>query len=470
MSSPPSKDHTSSSHAYAKLEAGSGSGSGSTGRKGAGAEDSTIHNATMSPLAGADATQARDSSIHSIHEALVREQASTRVNSGDETATSAVVVENVKILDCLSFSRIFFLLLILCVVVYGCVLPFNNVASTLLLERDYFIVPPSPCTLQNVTACQSDSNPTVGCPSGPWYQPPLPENVYVPGIGYFSGKLSENDIDCTNTLWSGSGNCGYEYCKGLNAGEAQASLIMSIPYIISGVLSPILGIVIDNFGCRAILATAAPGFLIIVHFLLGFTKVNPVGPLVGQGLAYTGFAAVLWPAVPLVVEEKYTGLAFGVMTSMSNLGTAVLPLIVAQIYLAADSTYIPYVELLFGCLGIVGFLVGLLTNYEDYFYHNSILNKVDTSLNGVVMPSSLVSDDSTSNDAAVLKERLLPGVTSSSSSHAHAHDYDNNQGNNKRQISTDREANRSRSRSGGSFTSYGEIFLGGAFDKKSQAH
>ena len=38
-----------------------------------------------------------------------------------------------------------------------------------------------------------------------------------------------------------------------------------------------------------------------------------------QGLAYTGYASVLWPAVPLVVEERMVGLAFGIVTSMLNL-------------------------------------------------------------------------------------------------------------------------------------------------------
>lgn len=34
---------------------------------------------------------------------------------------------------------------------------------------------------------------------------------------------------------------------------------------------------------------------------------TPVAPLVGQGLAYSGFAAVLWPSVPLVVEKRLIG-------------------------------------------------------------------------------------------------------------------------------------------------------------------
>jgi hypothetical protein len=32
--------------------------------------------------------------------------------------------------------------------VYGCVLPFNNIASSLLLERDFFQEPPSECKIR----------------------------------------------------------------------------------------------------------------------------------------------------------------------------------------------------------------------------------------------------------------------------------------------------------------------------------
>jgi len=45
--------------------------------------------------------------------------------------------------ETLSLPHIFWVLVILCVVVYGCVLPFNNIESSLLLERDYFKSPPS---------------------------------------------------------------------------------------------------------------------------------------------------------------------------------------------------------------------------------------------------------------------------------------------------------------------------------------
>jgi len=44
--------------------------------------------------------------------------------------------------DVLRLPHIFWVLVVSCVVVYGCVLPFNNISSSLLLERDYFQSPP----------------------------------------------------------------------------------------------------------------------------------------------------------------------------------------------------------------------------------------------------------------------------------------------------------------------------------------
>lgn len=279
----------------------------------------------------------------------------------------------------------------------GCVLPFNNVASSLLLERNYFQATPSDCTLTNINVCESsDNQPIAACPTSKWFEPPLPSNVNITGQGYYPGPLSEDDIDCTNKDWSGKDTCTYIYCDRLAEAESQSALIMSIPYIISGVLSPIIGYLVDLYGNRATIAAVAVGFLIFVHFSLGFSDMGPVVPLVGQGLAYTGFAAVLWPAIPLVVEERLIGLGFGVATSLQNLGCAVIPLLVAQIYSLSGNLYIPNVELLFGCLGIIGFLVALYVNYEDYYYYDSILNKagiVDEIENADVKEKLLIDVD-----------------------------------------------------------------------------
>lgn len=231
---------------------------------------------------------------------------------------------------------------------------------------------PSDCMLTNQTQCQINGNvPIKGCPSSSsFYQPPLPTSVEFDGTYY--NPLTAEDIDCSNDLWSDKGSCGYEFCKKLAAGQVQSGAVMSIPYVISACLSPILGGIVDKVGKRAIIATLAPMFLIIVHLMLGLTTINPIGPLVGQGLAYSGFAAVLWPSVPLVVEPQFIGLGYGVITSVQNAGLAFFPLIVAAIY-STDELYIPNVEFFFVGLASIGFLVGIYLNIYDA-KHGNIFN------------------------------------------------------------------------------------------------
>jgi hypothetical protein len=267
----------------------------------------------------------------------------------------------VQFKDMFTFGSIFWNLAIICVVVYGCVLPFNNIASALLLERNYFMDPPSACHLQNDHLCQSATNIPVDCPSSKWYQPPLPYNVTF------------NDVDCTDSYWSDT--CAVEFCNRQSDAQVQAGTIMSIPYIISACLSPFLGGFVDRFGYRAVIATISPLALVIVHYYLGYSHVDPVGPLVGQGLAYSGFAAVVWPSVALVIDPRLVGLGYGIVVSIQNSGLAAFPLIIAQIYSDAGDKYIPKVEEFFIGLAILGCAIGVILNFIDFFYMNHVLNK-----------------------------------------------------------------------------------------------
>lgn len=256
----------------------------------------------------------------------------------------------------------------------------NNIASSLLLERDYFVEPPTGCALIISGQCQSDVNiPSSSCPSSRWYQPPLPYNITLSDGTHYGGQVVYAEVDCTADAWEDG--CTVEFCDRLVTGEAQAALIMSIPYIMSAIMSPILGFAIDRFGKRAIIASLAPLILIVVHLLLGFTSIDPIGPLVGQGLAYVGFAAVLWPAIPLVIEDRLTGLGFGIVTSALNLACAVIPLIIAAIATNSGGKYIPNVELVFVSLGIVGWAVGIYLNVYDS-KHGGLLNSATASEDG----------------------------------------------------------------------------------------
>lgn len=229
---------------------------------------------------------------------------------------------------------------------------------------------PSGCQLTNIYECQSATNPPLNCPASKYYQPPLPFNATINQVVY--NPLTTSDIDCTDDIWSNG--CTSEYCSRQTDAQAQAGTIMSIPYIISACLSPLLGGFVDKFGMRAVIATIAPLMLVIVHLFLGFTTVSPVGPLVGQGLAYSGFAAVVWPSVAMVVDARLVGLAYGIVVSIQNMGLASFPLIIAAIYSNDGDKYIPNVEIFFVACGWLGVIIGLYLNFYDYNYINSVLN------------------------------------------------------------------------------------------------
>ena len=149
---------------------------------------------------------------------------------------------------------------------------------------------------------------------------------------------------------------------------------MSIPYTLSAVLSPFLGFLIDRFGQRATITMLSAMVIVAVHAALAFTTMSPELPLVGQGIAYTCFAAVLWPAIPIVVELERQGLAYGIATASYNMGCGILPLIVAAVYNHDNDHYIPDVEYLFVALGGIGNSVGHISCVHLDYYLDGALN------------------------------------------------------------------------------------------------
>lgn len=300
--------------------------------------------------------------------------------------------------DCIQevrkFNTMFWLLSASCVVVYGCVLPFNNIASGLLLERNYFTSTPTDCTLNSPGQCSSGSlapsggNPSMNangdsCPVGGNVQPVLPQSIHMESSSSEDGwdhnsyqfdSLTSNDVDCGDKFWSEA--CTKDYCNAQRGATETSGKVMSIPYFLSAALSPFFGHMVDKVGYRAIIACFASIMLIVVHLTLALSSASPVLPLIGQGLAYTFYAAVIWPSVPLTVEEESTGTAFGAITAIQNIGLATFPLIIAAIYTASDDMYIPNVEFFFVGCAVFGTVFGVLLNVFDHRHHGT-LNKVE---------------------------------------------------------------------------------------------
>lgn len=320
-----------------------------------------------------------------LTEALLEGETQMRVQN--DKSCSAKVDSEVHFTDFRKFGILFWLLAASCFVVYGCVLPFNNVASGILLERNYYKSPPNKCHLQFPDKCTSGyltnvSNPSLSdnagtiCSITPTQAPLLPSSVNFTSSAsnqsiewknktYAYTNLTSHDVDCGDPFWNAA--CTSDYCTKQNAATEHAGEVMSIPYLISAISSPPLGYLVDKIGRRAQIASLSSALLFIVHFTMAVSEDSVIFPLVGQGIAYSFYAAVIWPSIPLTVDKKYIGTAFGVITSVQNIGLSIFPLIIATIY-SASGRYIPNVEFFFMSCAGVGVVIGIVLDRMDRQY------------------------------------------------------------------------------------------------------
>lgn len=278
----------------------------------------------------------------------------------------------------------------------GVILPFNNIAGTLLLERNFFMDPPGKCVLTIPYQCQSGSNKPLHCPSSHFYQPPLPVNITIDDKYY--KKVEASDVQCTDDVWKD--DCTEEFCDRHASGIIRANTIMSIPYFMAAVLFPVCGQLVDWYGMRAVGLTVAPMVLVLVHSLLGFSRVDPIPLMVGQGLAYSIMASSLWPAIPLVVDPNSVGLAYGTAFSMQNVGLTIIPLIMAAIYSSSGDTYIPNVEVFLIVIAGSACVVGIWLCQYDM----SNGGDLNAPMKSVQREFSLVLNDDEADDSGAVRD------------------------------------------------------------------
>lgn len=255
-------------------------------------------------------------------------------------ATPAKVDEDVPALSfmeivyaVLKFKKCFWLLCFGCVVVYATVMPFNNIASSFLSHKYY------PDYIGNK----------------------LHNGTCVPYSDHRHDDLKDDASKYAN-IW------------------------MMVPFSISAALSPFLGAFVDRVGMRAALMLVSAAVLTVVHLFLGITDGAPWTGVVGSstsaainlswyehpalglgfmGLAYSFYAAAVWPAIVYVVDEDQVGTAYGLVTAVQNTGLALVPLMVGGLTEetpkcdpSRHSGGYANVEWLFVAFGTVGICVG----------------------------------------------------------------------------------------------------------------
>jgi MFS family permease len=107
--------------------------------------------------------------------------------------------------------------------------------------------------------------------------------------------------------------------------------LTSIPIFASMMLAPWLGKLVDKIGRRGTMMIIGSLALIPAHLALGLTTIYPLLPMIVLGLAFALVPAAMWPSIPLIVEKRLTGTAFGLMTMIQNIGMAIMPQVIGSL-------------------------------------------------------------------------------------------------------------------------------------------
>ncbi len=139
--------------------------------------------------------------------------------------------------------------------------------------------------------------------------------------------------------------------------------ITSIIIFASMVFAPFAGNLVDRIGKRATLMVVGSLMMIPAHLIMGITHWNPIPSMIVLGAAFVLVPAAMWPSVPLVVEEKRVGTAFGLMTAIQNMGLGLFPLLNGKLR-DVTGTYTA-TQIMFACLGVAGLVFAFLLLKSD---------------------------------------------------------------------------------------------------------
>ena len=110
----------------------------------------------------------------------------------------------------------------------------------------------------------------------------------------------------------------FQHAHGLTLQEAGS--MNAYVFLAAIFATPAFGLMVDRTGRRAAFMAFGTLLLSVVFPLLAYTNVSLWVSTVLIGVAFSLVPAVLWPAVPYIVEPNRLGTAYGLMTMLQNIG------------------------------------------------------------------------------------------------------------------------------------------------------
>jgi MFS family permease len=146
--------------------------------------------------------------------------------------------------------------------------------------------------------------------------------------------------------------------------ETAGWLISNLP-LSAMIATPLIGLLVDFIGRRALLMTIGSILLLPVYLLMAYSNISLYVPVIMMGVAFSLIPAVMWPSVAYIVEAKRLGSAYALMTLIQQIGMMLFPLIigVANDYEGASAANPGGYNLgmwIFSILGILGLIFAYL--------------------------------------------------------------------------------------------------------------
>jgi MFS family permease len=138
----------------------------------------------------------------------------------------------------------------------------------------------------------------------------------------------------------------------------------SMIFTASMIFTPLLGLLVDKIGKRGIMMIFGSLLLVPAHSMLGLTHVHPVIPMIMIGISFSLVPAALWPVIPIMIEERRLGTAFGMMTCIQNIGLTIFPFLAGKIRDLSGGKF-TNTMIMFACLGFVGLIFSILLKSAD---------------------------------------------------------------------------------------------------------
>jgi len=132
----------------------------------------------------------------------------------------------------------------------------------------------------------------------------------------------------------------------------------------SMIFTPLLGLLVDKLGHRGKIMIFGSLLIVPAHLLLGLTYIHPAFSFIILGASFSLVPAALWPAVPILVKEKFLGTAFGIIAWIQMFGLFLFPWLAGKVVDASGGNY-TNMQLIFASLGFAGLVFSILLLGSD---------------------------------------------------------------------------------------------------------